>query len=84
MNRYDELMTRCPRLGSEITFAYCRIEQGHLPCSRLIACWSPSIPVAAWLDEMLSPGQLEQFTGSSGKDRLTVLFEIVESLSKNK
>lgn len=82
MNRYDELMTRCPRLGCIITFGYCRIEQGDLPCSRLIACWRPSIPVEAWLEQGLSPGQIERFTRSTAGDRITTLFEAADNLKK--
>lgn len=84
MNRYDDLMTRCPRLGCEVTFGYCRIEQGVLPCSRIVACWRPSLPVELWLKQALSPEQVEQFLQTTGKDRFTTLFEITENLKKNR
>ena len=84
MNRYDELMTRCPRLGCDITFGYCRVERGDLPCSRLIDCWYPSIPVESWLAKELSPEQMGRFAGTAPKDHLSTLLEIAENLKKNR
>jgi hypothetical protein len=77
--RYDHLEIRCPRLGGEVTFKYCRVEGGELPCMRIFACWNCCIPVAQYLRETLSPEQLERFTGQRPKERIATLVELIEA-----
>ena len=40
---HDDKLIRCPKLGDEMTFAYCLREAGDFPCSRIILCWSPPL-----------------------------------------
>ncbi|MCK9274684.1 MAG: hypothetical protein M0P57_06295 [Syntrophales bacterium] len=83
MNRYDNLQIRCPKLGGEITFAYCRIEQGTIPCRQIIGCWHTTIPIESYLEEVFSRKLLDQYLNVPSKDKITTIFEIVDSL-KNK
>ena len=81
--RYDSLQIRCPRLGGEVTFGYCRIEGGELPCLRIIACWQCCIPIAEYLRETLSPDQLERFAKQNPKERIATLVELIEAAKKD-
>jgi hypothetical protein len=76
---YDSLQIRCPKLGGEVTFRYCRVEGGELPCMRIVACWQRCIPVADYLREILSPEQLERFAGQRPKERIATLVELIEA-----
>jgi hypothetical protein len=76
---YDHLEIRCPRLGGEVTFKYCRVEGGELPCMRMVSCWQCCIPVAQYLRETLSPEQLERFTEQRPKERIATLVELIEA-----
>jgi hypothetical protein len=80
--RYDSLEIRCPRLGGEVTFKYCRVEGGELPCMRIIACWQCCIPIEAYLRETLSPDQLERFAQQRPKERIATLVELIEAAKK--
>ena len=80
--RYDPLLIRCPRLGGEVTFSYCRVEGGDLPCMRIVACWQCCIPVAEYLRERLSPEQLERFAEQRPKERIATLVELIEAAKK--
>jgi len=80
--RYDPLLIRCPRLGGEVTFSYCRVEGGELPCMRIVACWQCCIPVAEHLRERLSPEQLERFSEQKPKERIATLVELIEAAKK--
>jgi hypothetical protein len=80
--RYDHLEIRCPRLGGEVTFKYCQVEGGELPCMRIVACWQCCIPVEEYLREMLSPGQLERFAEQKPKERIATLVELIEAAKK--
>ena len=80
--RYDSLQIRCPRLGGEVTFKYCRVEGGDLPCMRIVACWQCCLPIAEYLRATLSPDQLERFTGQRPKERIATLVELIEAAKK--
>ena len=82
LERFDHLEIRCPRLGGEVTFKYCRVEGGDLPCSRIVACWNRCIPVAEYLREILSTDQLERFSGQRPKERIITLVELIEAAKK--
>jgi hypothetical protein len=80
--RYDHLEIRCPRLGGEVTFAYCRVEGGDLPCMRIAACWQCCIPIAEYLRVSLSPDQLERFAQQRPNARIVTLVEMIEAAKK--
>jgi len=81
-DRYDSLEIRCPRLGGEVTFSYCRVEGSDLPCTRIAACWACCIPVADYLRESLSPEQLKNFIDQKPKERIVTLVELIETAKK--
>ena len=78
----DNQLIRCPKLGDEMTFAYCLKEAGDLPCARTIYCWQRSFNVAALLKERLTPQQWERFTNDQPKDKVTHLIEIIEKAKR--
>ena len=83
-DRYDSLQIRCPRLGGEVTFAYCRVEGGDIPCMRIIACWQSCLPVAGYLEEILTPAQAERFGELKPRDKVVTLIELIEAAKREK
>jgi len=81
---HDHKLIRCPKLGDEMTFAYCLQEAGDLPCARTINCWQTAFDAAALLQELLPPGDWERFTGTQPKDKVTSLIEIFEKAKRQK
>jgi hypothetical protein len=79
---HNHKLIRCPKLGDEMTFAYCLQEAGDLPCARAITCWQAAFDVAALLKERLTPQQWEQFTSTQPKDKVTHLIEIIEKAKR--
>jgi hypothetical protein len=79
---YDSLQIRCPRLGGEVTFAYCRVEGDDIPCIRIIICWQNCLPIAGFLQERLSADQLERFAQQKPKERIVTLVELIEAAKK--
>ncbi len=73
---------RCPRLGGEITFRYCRREQGDLPCRMILRCWEGLIPVEGHLREFLTAEEWERFFSTSPKDKMTTILEIADAVRK--
>ena len=82
MNQYDHLEIRCPRLGHELKFSYCRREAGDLPCHRTIKCWQPFFPVEAYLREILSASDWEHFSRQVPGDKMATLLDLIEQAKK--
>ena len=80
---YEDLELRCPRLGGEVTFAYCLREGGDLPCPRTIACWQPYFPVENYLRTILSQEQWDRCFNRQPKEKITTLIELIEA-AKNR
>lgn len=82
MTRFDHMALRCPRLGGEITFGYCRREQGELPCRMLLRCWEGLIPVEEHLREYLTLEEWERCFNTPPQDKMTTLLEIADAVRK--
>jgi len=57
---HDGRRRRCPRLGHEVTFGYCRQPGRPLPCARITDCWWEAFDVAAFLRAHYTAAQIEQ------------------------
>ena len=84
MDRFDHLVLRCPRLGGEVTFAYCRREQGDLPCQRTLLCWQDLIPVEDHLRAFLSDDEWNSCFNVPPKDKMATILEIADAVKKRK
>lgn len=84
MDRFDHLVLRCPRLGGEVTFAYCRREQGNLPCRMALRCWQGLIPVEEYLRTFLTDEQWEHCFNAPLRDKLSSILEIADAAQKRK
>lgn len=80
---FRELLIRCPRLGGEITFAYCEVEGGEGPCPRMVHCWSWRLPaVERYLRARLGDEGYERCFEQAPKDKLASLVELAEAARK--
>jgi hypothetical protein len=81
---FDQIEARCPRMGHQINFGYCRSMDNGLPCSHAINCFYYTFPVEEYFRRVLKeetfariflaekPGRYESFlkTLSEAKDRV--------------
>ena len=74
----EQMQMRCPKLGGEITFAYCLKEGGEIPCPRIVNCWHPYFPVEAYLRTKLTAEQWEECFGAKPKEKMATLLELIE------
>ena len=81
---HDHKLTRCPKLGDEINFAYCLREGGDLPCSRIIQCWFRSFDVTSFLKNQLNDNEWSRFTGEQSGNKVASLIEIIEKTKRQK
>jgi len=66
-------------LGMMLTFRYCRLAQGKLPCRNIIGCWEERIPVDDFLKEHFTSEELKMLFGAPPKSRLDRIFEGMEA-----
>jgi hypothetical protein len=79
----EQLEIRCPKLGNQVTFAYCLRESGDIPCPRTIQCWHSYFPVEDYLREKLTPAEWERCFNQTPKEKISTLIELIEA-AKNK
>ncbi len=81
---HDDLVIRCPQLGGEVPFRYCRILNEGLPCRRVILCWEFRMDISAFLREHYSLDQLHQALSPPSKTRYETIVELIERAKKLK
>jgi hypothetical protein len=54
IEQHDDKTIRCPRVGGEVNFRFCRFENNMLPCRFIVGCWQGRINIEAFLDEQFS------------------------------
>lgn len=75
---------RCPRLGHQIYFSYCRSENNGLPCFKALDCWSSHFLVEEYLSKELTTEQWEQLFDKKPKSKMLSLVELIEQAKKRK
>jgi hypothetical protein len=82
--QHDDKLIRCPKLGDEMTFAYCRREAGDLPCARIGRCWSPLFDVEKFLKDTMAPEKWEAFVSAKTPDKITSLIDLIAAAKAKK
>jgi len=69
---------RCPKLGHQISFSYCRVENQGLPCPKTIECWHPHFRVRAYLKEELTLEEFNKAFVFRPKTKMMTLIDLIE------
>jgi hypothetical protein len=80
---YDYEMIRCPRVGGEVSFKFCRSENNLLPCRWIIGCWQARIDIKSFLDEHFTLDDQDRIFVPP-KPKLQSLVEMIEKVKKSK
>ena len=81
--QYDDKTMRCPRVGGEITFRFCRFENNMLPCRFIAGCWQGQMDIEAFLDEHYSEEDLNRIFAPP-KPKMESLVNLMEKVKKEK
>ena len=76
-SRYDDYTARCAMLGHLVPFTYCKAPGSDFPCRKILDCWHERIDIAAFLNEILSPEEIESITAPP-KPKVMQLLELVQ------
>lgn len=80
----DELGIRCPRLGHQINFSYCRSENNGLPCFKTLDCWYHHFDVHSFLKDKLSEQDFKKIFASKGKPKVSSLLDLIKQAKERK
>jgi len=80
----DEYLIRCPRLGHQIHFSYCRSENRGGPCFKTLDCWFAHFQVEDYLRDSLTPEEWERVFGNPAGTKVQTLMELIEEAKKAK
>jgi hypothetical protein len=78
----DDYTIRCPRLGHQISFSYCRSENRGLPCFKTLDCWHTHFKVVEYMKEVLSPEEWQKIFAAPPKPKILSLLELIEQTKK--
>ena len=78
----EDMKIRCPKLGHEVTFGYCRRENLGLPCSRSLICWGAYFDVEAFFRKELSQEEWNKVFETPQKPKMLSLLELIQRAKK--
>ncbi len=73
---------RCPRLGHQVSFSYCRSENKGLPCFKTLDCWYELFLVEEFLRKELSRDEWERAFKRPKTIKLLSLVELIQQAKK--
>ncbi len=80
----DEFKIRCPRLGHQIYFSYCRAENQGLPCLKTLDCWHTHFEIENHLRAQLSQAEWDRTFQQHTQPKTQTLLELIEAAKKRK
>ena len=80
----ESFSIRCPRLGHQINFSYCRSENSGLPCFKTLDCWYNHFDVHAYLTDKLTEEDFKRTFSNKGKPKVSSLFDLIEQAKARK
>ena len=75
---------RCPRLGHQINFPYCRHENNGLPCFKTLDCWYNTFDVYSYLKDKLGQEDFKKVFQTKGKPKILSLLDLIEQAKERK
>ena len=76
----EALERRCPRLGGDVSFGYCKIcGKDKTPCFKVIDCWWERFDVVSHMKACLSPDAFETLRKQrKPPDKVTNLLDLIQ------
>ena len=78
----DSFQIRCPRLGQQIHFSYCRQENMGLPCFKTLDCWHIHFPVVDYLRQELTDAEWGESFEKPVTPKILSLAQLIDKAQK--
>ena len=75
---FDRIVIRCPKLGGEVDFGYCRRVQEGFPCARALTCFDLRFPVVDYFRLVLKEETFERCFSTLPEPKLESLLKAVD------
>lgn len=79
----DDCRIRCPRLGHQIHFSYCRDENRGSPCFKVLDCWHTHFAVEEFLKSRLTREQWEELVNRRPVPKILSLLELISRAERH-
>jgi len=76
---FDHAVVRCPQLGGQVSFGYCRVLEDGLPCRRALVCHERGFPVETFFRAILTDQTFRRCFERRPTDRLGRLLTEVDA-----
>lgn len=74
----DDFQRRCPRLGGEVAFGYCKAcGEGETPCFKLFDCWWERFDVVAHMRACLAPEAFDALSAARPRPKVASLLDLI-------
>jgi hypothetical protein len=83
MDQYDDKTIRCPRVGGEVNFRFCRFENNMLPCRWIVGCWEMRVDMNKFMTDHYSKEEMDLIF-TPPKPKIESLLNLVEDAKKVK
>jgi hypothetical protein len=81
LTQHDALSRRCPMLGNEVPFSYCRQPGQEIPCRKIFDCWWETFDIKAFIASTYSE-DVQTAILQPPKPKVLSLIEIIEQASR--
>ncbi|MCF8113805.1 MAG: hypothetical protein K9K21_08155 [Desulfotignum sp.] len=73
----DDVQVRCPRLGHQVHFGYCRAENLGSPCFKALDCWHLQFDVVGHFKQTLSEADFAEAFLHQGRPKMQTLVDLI-------
>ncbi len=80
----DRRERRCPRLGGDVEFSYCKIGgEDRSPCFKIFDCWWEIFDVVAHMKEIMPEERFKETVEKKPRPKVASIVEMVREIRKN-
>ena len=78
----DDRTRRCPMLGHEVPFRYCRAPAAQLPCRRIFDCWWEAFDVDSFIRAHFTAEQIAAILAPP-QPKMATLVELIDKARRS-
>jgi hypothetical protein len=77
LSAHDGRKRRCPMLGHDVSFAYCRAPASDAPCHKVLDCWWEEFDVETFIRTCYGHGAIARLR-EPRQDKACTLVDLIE------
>ncbi|MFO8006813.1 MAG: hypothetical protein R6V05_03665 [Candidatus Brocadiia bacterium] len=78
IDEHDERTRRCPRLGHEVHFRYCRMQEGESLCLGILDCWWERFDVQSYVEEHYGAEEVERLQNREPGSKMGTILDLIQ------